>query len=52
MFEALYLPMAKGESKVYIFNRNVNNVSEEIAFLGELTVRVGSLPMSVCQSRL
>jgi len=39
MFEALYLPCAKGGVKVYIFNRNVNNVSEEVAFLGELTVR-------------
>jgi hypothetical protein len=38
MFEALYLPYGKGGSKVYIFNRNVNNVSEEVAFLGELTV--------------
>ena len=38
MFEALYLPCDKGGAKVYIFNRNVNNVSQEVAFLGELTV--------------
>ncbi|KXX78121.1 Heterokaryon incompatibility protein 6, OR allele [Madurella mycetomatis] len=38
MFEALYLPYRKGGAKVYIFNRNVNNVSEEVAFLGELTI--------------
>jgi hypothetical protein len=44
MFEALYLPYGKGGSKVYIFNRNVKNVSEEIAFLGELTVADALFP--------
>ncbi|KAK5651989.1 hypothetical protein OQA88_10892 [Cercophora sp. LCS_1] len=38
MFEALYLPCAKGGAKVYIFNRNVNNVTQEVAFLEELTI--------------
>lgn len=41
MFEAIYVPVSKtGRPWLHVSAQNLNNVEEEAAFLGELTVRV------------